>query len=302
MYHATIDWIAYTVFPQGKPFVSHTSLCNQNAMLRDNWHKIKARNGYHESYQSDSGCVVSWGIESMGIHVVHSGQALQGVDALTLIQYAKRTLNAAFSRLDIAIDCIGVSEQLPKQTYLFFNNGRALTSIRKANIILNNENNGVTVYFGSRESERFVRVYNKRAERLTKTGVDVGHEWIRCEAELKGERARSVALFLAEAKTPFADNLLEVLLSTIDFPDIQEWPKRTSGVTINLPDVTRKLSNTRAWIEETCIPSIARECREPRYLELFIGKLMQAINADNDNDFGASLDVRIQDKATGELM
>lgn len=48
---------------------------------------------------------------------------------------------------------------------------------------------GWTVNSGSRESETFCRVYNKAAEQ----GIDNMH-WVRCEVEIKGDRAHAVML------------------------------------------------------------------------------------------------------------
>ena len=48
---------------------------------------------------------------------------------------------------------------------------------------------GVTWYIGSRESERFARIYDKHAELLARTGVDIKFPVLRFEVELKGECA-----------------------------------------------------------------------------------------------------------------
>jgi hypothetical protein len=49
---------------------------------------------------------------------------------------------------------------------------------------------GITLYSGSRESSRFLRVYDKRSEIKAKTGVDTEFDLTRVELETKGEVAR----------------------------------------------------------------------------------------------------------------
>lgn len=51
---------------------------------------------------------------------------------------------------------------------------------------------GVTWYVGSRESDRFARLYDKHAEILARSGVDIGFPVLRFEAELKGDVASEV--------------------------------------------------------------------------------------------------------------
>lgn len=52
-----------------------------------------------------------------------------------------------------------------------------------------NGRKGKTWYIGSRESGRFARLYNKRDEIIARTGVDVGFDVLRFEAEIKDDGA-----------------------------------------------------------------------------------------------------------------
>jgi len=49
---------------------------------------------------------------------------------------------------------------------------------------------GTTWYIGSRESDRFARLYDKHAEILSRTGVDIKFPVLRFEVELKGDCSR----------------------------------------------------------------------------------------------------------------
>lgn len=44
---------------------------------------------------------------------------------------------------------------------------------------------GTTVYVGTRTSQRFLRIYDKRGETIHKTGLDCGFDWCRVELEVK---------------------------------------------------------------------------------------------------------------------
>ena len=75
------------------------------------------------------------------------------------------------------------------------------------------------VTFGSRQSESYLCVYDKRMEELSK-----GHEtlmpWVRCELELKKERAELASSYLAvlpiEEWREFAVGLLKTCISFRD--------------------------------------------------------------------------------------
>ncbi len=90
---------------------------------------------------------------------------------------------------------------------------------------------GHTLNFGSRTSQMFVRIYNKRLEQIVK-GEEVPHaQWIRTELEAKGKGAAAlVARFVAEG----ARVVVEALRHYLDF--------KVAG-----PDSNRSRRETCSW-------------------------------------------------------
>src|SRR5262249_14119753 len=86
---------------------------------------------------------------------------------------------------------------------------------------------GEMVTFGSRQSESYLRVYDKRMEELSK-GRQIMTPWVRWELELKKERAELASNYLAvlpiEEWREFAVGLLKACISFRDTaPDDPSW-------------------------------------------------------------------------------
>lgn len=99
--------------------------------------------------------------------------------------------------LDVAWDGFGVG-QVERALVV----GDASTRARQFNAVTGKRgigcqdesgNVGKTVYVGDRQSEKFLRVYDKAAEFRAKTGNELCRDLVRFELELKGDTAQSAA-------------------------------------------------------------------------------------------------------------
>lgn len=167
------------------------------------------------------------GKEDMGIHVNISGSSIEEVvrahmetkkistpfgnayDMFTtgLVDFLKDVLAVGtITRLDLAVDDIGARFYKLDDIKKLLNNEcdgmRIISKFRNWQEIckrkINGEKTGQTIYLGSRKSETFLRIYDKRLEQLHKSGGDVGIEWIRWELELKKDRAEQVANLIVQ--------------------------------------------------------------------------------------------------------
>lgn len=116
-----------------------------------------------------------------------NGATLTAVDfnrLIVLLATCQNELEFVGNRIDIALDfpLVPNSPRLSKRRWEYFVDANFLFGYRSVRRIsnLNNKGLGTTVYLGSRESERFVRIYDKCID-----GVDFD----RLEVEFKRERA-----------------------------------------------------------------------------------------------------------------
>jgi len=100
---------------------------------------------------------------------------------------------------------------------------------------------GKTVYIGKRSSPRMLRIYNKRAEILQRSKVDIGFELTRIELEVKRN-------MIQRYKELFLSDRLEVILNDIQhLYNLRIW---CSTHELSKPiDIQEKSDNVFAFIE-----------------------------------------------------
>lgn len=134
---------------------------------------------------------------------------------------------------------------------------------------------GATFELGSRESQTFIRIYDKALEQASK-GVEVVGPWVRWELELKDERAQVCTLALiALTEEQYRQFLIGVLMSAVDFrdctheddtnarvraPRLPWWVALTDGFArarLSMDKPVRKIEDVKAWIANSLAPMLA---------------------------------------------
>jgi phage replication initiation protein len=157
------------------------------------------------------------------------------------------------TRLDLAIDAVRehVNERdIYEQAVAGYRSGTA----RKFNIVEGSDG-GRTLYIGSRQSERFIRVYDKGCQMQTSS------EWHRLECELKGDVAKQYAHVVSDGLSGnLGDVAWSIAKGMLDM-DNKYWQVFGQGAKeIGLPKI-EKQSDTLAWIKSQCLPAIERELK-----------------------------------------
>lgn len=179
------------------------------------------------------------------------------------------------SRLDVALDDhekqipLSVVEQARCDRNFF--NVRS-TSVVKSDDVSSNEK-GQTIYFGSRQSEAFMRVYDKTVE---SKGERLGNRW---ESEFKGAKADEICrqwLAAMDTDESRASRLLvDVVLGTVDFRDRSKGKKNRDRcpllswfaemcemlaavpVRLRVPRPKQTMQRTVDYLKRSVAPSIA---------------------------------------------
>lgn len=115
---------------------------------------------------------------------------------------------------------------------------------------------GDTVYLGSRQSEVFVRIYDKAAE----TGDEEYATAVRFEVELKGEEAARVYSALPagfEAHRAYCAGVVRgrLLARGLDLPDWVQVSSLARGKTTRTSPTT---ASRIEWLRKQCVPTIRR--------------------------------------------
>ncbi len=254
----TIDWIALTIKElKSEPEITLLLIARDVQTFPNT-----PTNGYDTSIRTSGGVVGMWNStrSEMGFHLVISGSALR--DLLTRSGLSQRQilrqlsdLDGRFTRIDLAKDVRGIPIDLDG-VYQAISTGKTKGTARSFSQ-MHSPNGGNTVYVGSRESERFVRIYDKAAQ----MGI-VGEHWKRFEIECKGMVARAMASVLMETDNwqGVFDDFAKTMLSV---PECGDYMAFFDGSTceIGFPKIEKK-SDREAWIMKQVLPAIMEHFAE----------------------------------------
>lgn len=190
----------------------------------------------------------------MGVHVSYSGRTLNtytqnGVNPLVLLRW-HIDRGASISRIDLAFD-IRDTRMNVQTLYEHLINGRAKTTAKTYNLIVGNDG-GCTCYVGSRQSEAFLRIYDKGIE------SGEGGDWVRVELELKASKARFAAFTMANEPDNRAYQWAQSWLSGyVTFPDTT-WQALMQADAIPLARANKPEPDTRQWLISQVAPAMAK--------------------------------------------
>jgi len=237
-----VDWLAFTLpYDEGELFVQ--SWLSELSPRRGGFR------GYTHSMNVYETGVIAWSPKDqrMGYHVDLPGSALDlllnaasGVRQreVSTVGFLARimTYEAKLTRLDVALDDFSGQVQVD-QCWAAWRSGRVTSRWRSARLYQGCEigkplnNHGVS--FGSGRGESYLRIYDKRLERLSVGEVPVDQlpaHWVRCELELRGTRAQAMGLLLLENGRDAREDVASAIYGYLDFKDRgssdrrERWP------------------------------------------------------------------------------
>lgn len=212
------------------------------------WQPCSPLQGYGRAIVNKAGVRVNFSRPGSpnGVHVVYSGGTLKVYDWEDLLLKAYK-LNGQVTRIDLAYDVLGQFIDIV-DLYNEVKSGRCITPSKKYSYI--EGNSGQTLYIGSRQSERMLRIYDKAAE----TGSP-GH-WTRFELEAKGAKARQFAHYIGAEG---ADAIPALILDFAEFATYK-WQGGSpfDMHPVSIPSIKGKETDTAAWLANGVLPSFKR--------------------------------------------
>lgn len=164
-----------------------------------------------------------------------------------------------FTRVDFAIDLINTGAR-PSDVYKAWMKRKVQTPARKITLLQNRNAKGAidgeTVYIGSRQSEKLIRIYDKAKEQ------GKGGDWIRVELELKQGHAR--AFVVSMQRNGAIRTALSYLRSMIRYSTV-EWLEdlfESKYKVFPVAQLGRKETNFERWFWKMIFPAIERAARE----------------------------------------
>lgn len=251
MISSCIDWLSITFIPQesaAKFLLSIETLGDSEG--------IKPRFGYDMGVKYASGIEAFWsmGRDDMGCHVVMSGKVLLeltkvGVPSRELLKRAIE-MRGKVTRLDLAIDAIDEKVN-PHAVYSAALAGETKGTAQKIEARTGIDGS-ITVYVGSRESDKYARLYDKGLE------SGQGGDWKRLEIELKGDAAKQYGRVLAMDNTIQISSFTWSTAKKMLYTEQGNYPVygKESDL-ISMPKINKE-TDTEKWLHMTILPLIER--------------------------------------------
>lgn len=248
----TIDWLAFNAI--GTYDLKPQAMAYQYDTWQ--WSEVKGVYGYDRAVTTADGCKIMWSTtrQDMGTFISYPGKAInaylqRGIHPQD-IMLSHGANGDVCRRIDLAIDTYNSGLSI-SGLYGLFRSGGAQTSIKKYSLITSNS--GQTLYIGSRESEQFIRVYDKAKEQ-----GDFTSDRIRIEVELKGQRAKIMCNLIAHNDPAISDARTRALINSIVTFDDPTWIEVMGTASIGVAKAKDNESDTEKWLLEQVAPAMAR--------------------------------------------
>lgn len=267
------DWFSFTVQSyEGKKVTPESVIADILEMDILDFKLMKGHYLYRQSLRYNDINVYFDGTEEMGIHIQISGQGCRHFEnrknfiwkdfIWTLLSW----FNASISRVDIAIDTFDdsinldrIQRKLELEEYtMLWKTWKPDDGARGKGILPI----GKTIYFGTRESDVMLRMYDKKAKE--KSDKDY---WIRTELVIKSDKAENFCkMYIAEINPrdigQIATGILNKYISFKEYNDIDtnisrwqvspfwsEFLNTTEKLSVSTKIPKKKLEDVKDWYE-----------------------------------------------------
>lgn len=298
---ASVDWIAFTstLIPNVAEMISFLGYSANDFLTLS-----RGANGYKKMHRLEGSpvTILSDGNEDMGIHVVIGGSAIPdllnhfrntithdtpfGGDAVCLsdldnsimVEFLYQIKRIGWlTRFDLAVDDHGAHFFTVDDVRMFLDRQDVVSKFRTYRDVyeatFSNEDTGHTIYFGSRQSEVMLRIYDKQLQQNQRAASPedmVTEPWVRWEIELKNDRANIAADFLIQRKG-LGEIIMEILNNYVRFiiqddsnrsrcsshPLWEKFVGMVGKLRLYVEAVDKTIEEKKRWLIRQCLPTIA---------------------------------------------
>lgn len=252
----SIDWLNYTALELGTRVLTAIPYPISGV----EWSPAIPSKGYNTALENKQGCKVSWHTkrDDMGAHVQYSGKCLNkcaeiGVTA-SMVAMHHNLSHDRCTRIDLALDARDERLKIGSLASAVKHNQDKLRVKTYSHIV--SQDGGETLYLGSRQSEQYLRIYNKAAEQ------QIDGDWVRIELELKGSRAHQVGSMLGRVnEAEMATTARGMVKHLADFQDAN-WQRIVGELAVSIAKAQVNEPDTKGWLLGSVAPSMGRYIRE----------------------------------------
>lgn len=274
----SLDWFSFTI--KGTKDMTVAKALSFGSKYSE-WIPCNAVHGYTHAKQHPLGHIVMSNNKrpDMGVHCMMTGRALRalvenGIDTFKLISWAMGE-GARITRLDLAIDLHETPVDIIGLSSCSQVKGEE-GSARKWNLLTGSDT-GVTLYVGSRKSDKFMRVYNKAAQ-MNMPGI----VWTRFELEVKGDTCRTIAAAISGLSVTDASAYVKGLMRALFNPVDSTYQRVMDAPSIAVPSTKDASDKTIEWLLNSVAKTMATQIRFHPDVDLW-NLFVESVHANLDN-------------------
>lgn len=229
------DWLSFT-----SKIHTPQELMDALGLSHVSWTQTKGARGYRDRLYFNAISIHYNGRDDMGVWVEMSGQGCRAFESISAVTWERlfffiRENGLKITRLDVAFDDhTGI---LPM--------GRIVQDTQSGMFISKSDywetvlsSKGSTVQIGSPQSKVLIRIYDKAAER----NCEKGTHWIRCEIQMRDDRASQFTKIPLPIGEAFAGVLLNYLRYVEPSDDVNKWRWPMTDYWMNLVEDAQRIS------------------------------------------------------------
>lgn len=254
MISSCVDWLSVTFSSQNKAAEFIIGIKDYGT-----YEETNARYGYDTAVKYECGLVAMWSQtrDDMGCHCILSGSTLEAlaVSGNTSRELLKSAFahNAKITRLDLAIDAIGEHISIQGIYDNALKTGHK-GAARALSLITGNDG-GITMYIGSRSSDKYARIYDKGKQ------LKNDANWKRLECELKGDVAKEFGRYVAMNDDKSIASFAWSIAQGMFYVDNDGYPLfGQQSDLVSMPKI-EKQTDVEKWLATQIIPIIEKYVR-----------------------------------------
>ncbi|MBS7007035.1 replication initiation factor domain-containing protein [Anaerostipes sp.] len=289
-----VDWLEFTIHEFNTPI----QVFNYLGLIPTDFEESTGKYGYRKSLKHicEPIYILYDGTEDMGIHIRVTGSAidpfLNYLKYNTGISYSREyngtildndssdekifsffinkilSIDAKFTRIDLAIDDVYEKYFSCSQVQKMIENGQCVSKFKSYNNqdfrTLKGEKKGHTIYFGSRQSDTFLRIYDKALEQKS------SYPWVRWELEIKHAKADRVAHEICQRQSisAVAFGILQTYIRFINIDNNVrsrcstntiwlDFLANSQKIALTLPKKELSVDRSLGWLNKQVKPTLA---------------------------------------------
>lgn len=260
----SVDWIRATTKHHGMLYLIEKF---SYGFDHTDWISTHGVNSYDQALKNPHGHMIMWSSyrDDMGKNILFDGRSCSelmaiGKDPIDIVKWLSEE-EFKFTRLDLAIDIRDSKIKILELFECEFTG--SVNNMPELYLKGKKAKGGATMYLGGRQSEKYLRIYDKAKEQGLKN-VD----WVRVEVELKGDTATRIARMMREMSYEEISDMTQAIIKGMYTPEHETFNQAIAQPAMRVGSTKNATHSTRDWLMTSVAKTFAKTMIELPHVDL----------------------------------